>query len=199
MHRAGVGRCLPESRIAFQRHSAFRTTAGRVALDSLAHRAEVFFRRGVVGFCRLVRRMIVAMIGGVPAGFCFALADEFIAAMCRTEIKTLSVPLDRYGGGLRINFHPANWIADSGVCGAHSRNRFVPLRSPRKEIPEKVTCRIEAWTHGITTATKPLRKVAGIQVCLRGARRTAVFMQPLRHPPKGPGTGRCRSQGSGQR
>ena len=32
-------------RIALQRHSAFRTTAGRVALDAFAHRAEIFFRR----------------------------------------------------------------------------------------------------------------------------------------------------------
>jgi len=34
----------------------------------------------------------------------------------------LSVPLDRCGRGFRINFHPADWIADGGGRGAHRRN-----------------------------------------------------------------------------
>jgi hypothetical protein len=47
MHGAGVDRLrsLAESRIGFQRHPAFRTAAGHVALHRFAHRAEILLRR----------------------------------------------------------------------------------------------------------------------------------------------------------
>jgi hypothetical protein len=44
MHRAGVDNFLRQTKnwIALECHSAFRTTAQRVALHAFAHRAEVF-------------------------------------------------------------------------------------------------------------------------------------------------------------
>ncbi len=68
MHRAGVDRLrlFADSRIGFQRHSAFRTAAGSVALHRFAHRAEILLRRLAHAHCpgRFVRRVgaIVAAI-----------------------------------------------------------------------------------------------------------------------------------------
>ena len=69
MHRAGVDNFvwLTKSRITIERHSAFRTTARRIALHAFAHRAKIFVHRLALRCCYrcLRRRMIMWVAAGI--------------------------------------------------------------------------------------------------------------------------------------
>ena len=91
----------------------------------VAHRAEIFVRRfarsrgrrGPVGrmmFAAAARLSVLLLV--------LVISNELVAAMRRTEIDLLSVPLDHRGGCLRLNFHPADGIDKCLSGGTHPKN-----------------------------------------------------------------------------
>ncbi len=157
MHRAGVDRLrlFAESRIAFQRHSAFRTTAGRVALHPFAHRAEILFRRlaRAHGYSVSVSMMMsrTASVGDVLRSLIASSSLEIrfavraIDALCGSSKSSfaLCAQIDRLS-------RPPWPITQARASSVHPKNRYrtgvlcrivVAIASPDETWLEEGICR----------------------------------------------------------
>ena len=92
---------LTKKWITFERHSAFRTTARRVALHTIAHRAKVFLHRLTrlrrVNTRCVIRKMIIAtgMPGPVALSATFHSMTVRCEATCSEGVTPVAAESDR--------------------------------------------------------------------------------------------------------